>query len=53
MEAGGRAVVDRLRLLLQPRQLALEIAHEQVGEVMGEAPPHDAPDPLVHRPPIL
>ena len=35
--------MDRRLLLLQPRQLALQVAHEQVGEVVGEAAPDDDP----------
>src|SRR3954454_13259289 len=34
---GGRAVVDRLRLVLQPRQLSLQVVEEHVGDVVGEA----------------
>ena len=30
---GARAVVDRRRLVLQTRQLALEVGDEQIGEV--------------------
>ena len=44
--SGGRLdaaslVVDRLRLLLEPRQLPLEVGDEQVGHVVGEAAPDD------------
>ena len=31
--------MNRCRLLLETRQLALQVAHEQVGQVVGEAAP--------------
>ena len=33
--------MHRCRLLLEPRQLPLEIVHEQVRQVVAETSPHD------------
>src|SRR5215218_2970064 len=41
---GVRPVVNRRRLLLEARQLTLQVAHEQVGQVVGEAAPDDDPE---------
>ena len=39
-----RAVVNRLRLLLEARQLPPQIGNQHVGEVVGEAASHDDPE---------
>src|SRR6476660_3515944 len=45
VEAGvGRAVVHRRRLLLEAWQLSLDVLHEQVRQVVGEAAPDDDPE---------
>src|SRR5262245_38481007 len=38
---GGGVVVYRLGLLLEPRQLPIQVREQHVGHVVGEAAPHD------------